>query len=75
MASTDGVNMVVLMVCDTLRQNIGHSATKVDGRNAFNSASRQKIMNRVYATFPQLAHFVEPWNLTPSPLWFYMLDA
>ena len=37
----DGVNMVDLMVHDTLRQNAGHSTTTVDGRNAFNSASRQ----------------------------------
>jgi len=66
--------MVVLMVHDTLRQNVGHAATTVDGRNAFNSASRQKILDLVYATFPQLALFVETWYLTPSPLWFYMLD-
>ena len=46
----------------------------MNGRNAFNSASRQKILDRVFATFPQLAHFVETWYLTPSPLWFYMLD-
>ena len=70
----DGVNMVILMIQDTLRQNADHSATTVDSRNAFNSASRQKILDLVYATFPQLAHFVETWYLTPSPLWFYMLD-
>ena len=70
----DGVNMAVLMVQDTLRQNNGHSATTVDGRNAFNSASRQKILDLVYATFPQLATFVETWYLVPSPLWFCMID-
>ena len=66
--------MEVLMVQDTLRQNTGHSATTVDGRNAFNLASRQKILDLVYATFPQLATFVETWYLIPSPLWFYMID-
>ena len=70
----DGVNMVVLMIHDTLLQNADHSATTVDGRNAFNSASRQKILDRVNATSPQLAHFVETWCFIPSPLWFYMLD-
>ena len=58
--------MVVLMVHDTFRQNIGHSATTVDDRNGFNSASRQKILQLVYATFIQLAHFVKTWYLTPS---------
>ena len=62
------------MVQDTLRQNPGHAATTVDGRNAFNSASRQKILDLVYSTFPQLAVFVETWYLIPSPLWFYMID-
>ena len=72
--TADGVNMVVLMVHDTLCQNVGQAATTVDGRNAFNPASRQKLLDLVYATFPQLALFVETWYLTPSPLWFYMLD-
>ena len=68
----DGVNMVVLLIHDTLRQNMDYSATTVDGRNTFNSALRQKILDMVYATFTQLAHFVETWYLTPSPLWLYI---
>ena len=40
----DGVNMVILMIQDTLRQNADHSATTVDSRNAFNSSSRQKSL-------------------------------
>ena len=70
----DGVNMVVLMVEDTLRQNVGHGAMAVDGENAFNAAKRQAILDRLYATFPQLAIFVETWYLDPSPLWYYLND-
>ena len=32
----DGVNIVVLMVTDTLQQNVGQEATAIDGENAFN---------------------------------------
>ena len=70
----DGVNMVVLMVEDTLRQNVGHGAMAVDGENAFNAAKRQAILDRLYTTFPQLAIFVETWYLDPSPLWYYLND-
>ena len=59
---------------DTLRQNVGGSATAVDERNPFNSASRQKILDGVYATFSQLATFVETWYLICSPLWFNRQD-
>ena len=34
----DGVNMVVLMVEDTLQQNAGHGAMAIDGQNTFNAA-------------------------------------
>ena len=70
----DEVNMVVLMVEDTLRQNVGHGAMAVDGENAFNAACRQSILDRLYQTFPQLAVFVETWYVDPSPLWFYLED-
>ena len=72
--TADGVNMVVLMVTDTLQQNLGHCATAVDGQNAFNAMRRQKILDRLFITFPQLAIFVECWYLDPSPLWYYMQD-
>ena len=39
----DRVNMVVLMVEDTIKQNVGHGAAAVDGENAFNAAKRQAI--------------------------------
>ena len=68
--STDGVNMVVLMVMDTLQQNVGQGATAIDGENAFNAMKRQKILDRLYHTFPQLATFVETWYLDPSPFGF-----
>ena len=58
----DGVNMVVLTVEDTLKQNIGHGAMAVDGENAFNSARRQAVLDRLHQTFPQLAVFVETWQ-------------
>ena len=57
--TTDGVNMVVLMVTDTLQQNVGHGATAIDGEYAFNAMKRQKILDRLFQTFPQLAIFVE----------------
>ena len=66
----DGVSVVVLMVEDTLGQNVGHGAMAVDGENAFNAAKRQAILDRLYTTFPQLAIFVETWYLDPSPLWY-----
>ena len=74
--TTEGVNMVVLIVTDTLQPNVGHGATAVDGENAFNAMRRHLILDRFFATFPQLAIFVETWYLTlePSPLWFYMQD-
>ena len=70
----DGVNMVILMVEDTLKQNINHGAMAVDGQNAFNAARRQAILDQLFRTFPQLAVFVETWYLDPSPLWFYLND-
>ena len=70
----DGVNMVILMVEDTICQNVSHGALAVDGQNAFNAARRQAILNQLYASFPQLAVFVETWYLDPSPLWYYMND-
>ena len=57
--SPDEVNMVVLMVEDTLGRNIGHGEIVVDGENAFNAAKRQAILDRLYATFSQLAVFVD----------------
>ena len=45
--TADGVNMVVLMVTDTLRQNVGHGVTAIDGDNAFNTMKRQKIYDRL----------------------------
>ena len=51
--TTDGVNMVVLMATDTLQQNVGHGATVIDGENAFNALKRQKILGRLFTTFPQ----------------------
>ena len=51
--------MVVLMIADTLKQNLGHGAMAVDGENAFNAAKRQAILDRLYATFPELAVFAE----------------
>ena len=69
-----GVNLVVLMVEDSLKQNVGHGAIAVDGQNAFNAAKRQAILDRLYATFPELAIFVETWYLNASPLWFYLND-
>ena len=57
--TTDGVNMVVLIVTDTLQQHVGHGATAIDGENAFNAMKRQKILDRLFQTFPQLAIFVE----------------
>ena len=62
----DGVNMVILMVEDTLKQNINHGAMAVDGQNAFNAARRQAILDQLFRTFPQLAVFVETWYLDPS---------
>ena len=53
---SDGANMVVLMVEDTLKQN---GALALDGQNGFNAAKRQTILDRIYATFLQLALFVE----------------
>ena len=44
--------MVILMVADTLKQNVGHGAMAVDGQNAFNAARRQAILDALYATFP-----------------------
>ena len=32
------------------------------------------ILDRLYATFPELAVFVETWYLDASPLWFYLND-
>ena len=54
----DGVNLVVLMVEDSLKQNVGHGAMAIDGQNAFNATKRQAILDRLYATFPVLAIFV-----------------
>ena len=68
----DGVNMVVLMVQDSLVKNIHHCAMAVDGENAFNSVKRQAVLNRLYSTFPELAVFVETWYLQPFPIWFYL---
>ena len=46
----------------------------VDGENAFNAAKRQAILDRLYATFPELAVFCRNWYLDPSPLWFFLND-
>ena len=59
----DGVNMVILMVEDTLKQNINHGAMAVDGQNAFNAARRQAMLHQLFRTFPQLVVFVK--NLVP----------
>ena len=69
----DGVNMVVLLVQETLEKNRDHCAMTVDGENAFNSIKRQRVLDRLYATFPELALFVETWYLD-LPIWFYMDD-
>ena len=68
----DGVNMVVLMVHDSLVITINrhHCAMAVDGEHTFNSVRRQAVLDRLYATFPELATFVESWYLLPSPIWF-----
>ena len=62
------------MVQDSLAKNADHCAMAVDGENAFNAIKRQKVLDRLCATFPALAIFVETWYLEPSPLWLY-LDA
>ena len=49
------MNMVVLMVEDTLKQNVGHGAMAIDGKNAFNTARRQAILDQLYSIFPKLA--------------------
>ena len=41
----DRVNMVVLIIQHMLRQNVEHSSTTVNGRNAFSSATRQDFGN------------------------------
>ena len=41
--TTDGVNMVVLMVTDTLQQNVD-GATAIDGENAFNAMKGKRYL-------------------------------
>ena len=48
----DGVIMVVLMVEDTLKQNMGLSAMAVDGENVFNSAKKAGYPGQVIYYFP-----------------------
>ena len=47
----DGVNMVVLMVQESLEKHRHHCAIAVGGENAFNSIKRQRVLDRLYATF------------------------
>ena len=48
----DGVNMVVLMVQESLEKNRDHCAMGMDGGNALNSIKQQRVLGRVYVTFP-----------------------
>ena len=50
--TADGVNMVVLMLPDTLQQNIGHGATAVDGQSAFKCNERQKNLVQIVSYIP-----------------------
>ena len=50
------------------------SVMAVDGENFFNSIKWQSVLDRLYATFPELALFVETWYLNLSLIWFYMDD-
>ena len=46
---------MVLMVEDTLKQDVGHGAMAVDGENAFNAAKRQANMDRLQIPFDLIA--------------------
>ena len=70
----DGVNMVLLLTEDALATAQDMCAVAIDGRNSFNEAKQQRILNTIQARFAKLSTFVETWYLTPSPLWLYMDD-
>ena len=44
----DGVNMALLITEDTLATAEDLCALAVDGRNSFNEAKRQKILDEIY---------------------------
>ena len=66
--------MVLLLTEDALATAQDVCAVAIDGRNSFNEAKRQRILDTIQARFPELSTFVETWYLTPSPLWFSMDD-
>ena len=51
------------------------SSLAVDGRNAFNSADRQKFLNKLYEKCPELSLFIEVWYLGRVELWFFFEDG
>ena len=46
------VNMVILMVENTLRQDVTHGAMMVDGQKAFKNARKQAILTNFMPPFP-----------------------
>jgi hypothetical protein len=70
-----GVDIVLLKTENTLAIYPDFSSLTVDGRNAFNSADRQKFLNKLYEKFPELSLFIEVWYLGRVELWFFFEDG
>ena len=61
----DGVKMVVLMVKDTHKQNVGDGARAVEGQNAFSASKSSTI---VYDR-QGLIYWESPWGVQVGSSW------
>ena len=74
LSTPDGINMVMLMTDDAFNTEEDMAVEVIDGRNAYNAAKRQAILDAVHLHFPELSSYIETSYLSSSPLWFFMDD-
>ena len=64
--------MVMLMTDDAFNTEEDMDVEVIDGRNGYDAAKRQAILDAVHLHFPELSAYIETWYLSPLPLWFFM---
>ena len=59
LSTPDGINMVMLMTVNVFNTAEDMALEEIDGRNPYNAAKRQAILNAVHLHFPELSSYIE----------------
>ena len=73
--TSGGGEKMIRLIDSFLQENDDHVIISLDAKNAFNSASRQKMMNELAVHFPELFKFFWGWYGKPSELWYVRSNA